>query len=208
MPGDDDLDSLIDSYVADALRVTGVHSEGRAKRSTSQAAPNDPIDVPANPVGVLRTKAPTPIGVAVLAAELFGDVPDEVTPPPFMIDDVPRAAPRPVLLPSPDQSPPVASMPPMPVGPSITFKSSGQHASIPAAPPASPPPSELYMMPPIPALSDVGDRGAPDTLPGIGPPLLERKAFPADPLTDPDAEPAMADPDDEPTNVVTSIPRR
>jgi hypothetical protein len=204
VPGGDDLDDLIDGYVADALRVTGVHADSRAKRSTSQTAPRDPIPVPANPVIIPRSRVPTPIGVAVLAAELFGDVPDEVTPPPFMIDDGRRAAPRSVLLPSSDESPPVESMPAMPVGPSITFKSSGQHVSIPAVPPAS----DLYMMPPIPALSDVGDRSVPETLPGIGPQLLQRETFPAGPPTEPDAEPAMADPDDEPTNVVTTIPRR
>ena len=125
MPGDD-LDDLIDSYVADAMRATGIPAEKRAKPSPSYAPPSAPIEAPPpEPECVepppVRTKAPTPTGVARLAAELFDDLVDDVAPPP-----------RP---------------PPAPAGVSIRFSQS--HA-IPLDPP-EPPLSELYTMPLLPA---------------------------------------------------------
>lgn len=157
VPGSDDLDDLIDSYVADALRATGLRAEARPKPSPSYAQPIDPIGVSspeplrAEPVSP-RVPVPTPTGVAKLAAELFGDLADEVSPPPA------------------------------PAGVSIRFSRS------PATPlePPEPPLSELYTMPALPGLAEEATKGVPGTLPGIGP--------------------VVAEPDDEPTNVVTRFP--
>lgn len=178
VPGSDDLDDLIDRYVADAMRATGVPAEHRAKPSPSSAPPLEPEH--AEPVPV-RTKAPTPTGVARLAAELFDDLVDDVAPPP-----------RP---------------PPAPAGVSIRFS---QSQPIPLEPP-EPALSELYTMPLLPGLveeppSDVPSRGVPETLPGMGPPQLNPPgtAFATeDPPTDPDAGVLALERDDEPTNVVT-----
>ncbi len=179
MPGSDDLEDLIDSYVADALRATGLPAAKRA--SPSYAPPSPPIDTPppepecVEPAPV-RTKAPTPTGVARLAAELFDDLVDDVAPPP----------------------PP----PPAPAGVSIRFSQS--HA-IPLDPP-EPPLSELYTMPLLPGLvAEPPSAVVPETLPGMGPPRVNppTAGFSSDLPTDPDAEGLVSDHDDEPTNVVT-----
>ncbi len=156
MSGSGDLDDLIDSYVADARRATGIPAEARPK--PSYAPPIAPVEV-ATPepeperVEPARTKAPTPTGVAKLAAELFGDLADEPAPPP----------------------PPAA-----PTGVSIRFS---QSMPTPLEPP-EPPLSELYAMPPLPGLVDEPRKRVPDTLRGIGP--HPSSAFAAEPPTEPD----------------------
>ncbi len=200
MPGSDDLDDLIDSYVADAMRATGVSPEKRAKPSPSYAPPFEPIEAlqpepePAKPAYV-RTKAPTPTGVARLAAELFDDLVDDVAPPPPPVAPVLRPAPRPAPAPAP---------PPAPGGVSIRFS---QSQAIPLDLP-EPVLSDLYTMPLQPHLaepSDVPARGVPETLPGMGPPQLNPRTtgFSADPPTEPDVGGLAPEHDDEPTNVVT-----
>ncbi len=185
MAGSDDLDDLIDSYVADAMRATGIPAEKRAKPSPSYAPPIAPLDAaPPEPEDVepvpVRAKAPTPTGVARLAAELFDDLVDDVAPPP----------------------PP----PPAPAGVSIRFSRS--HA-IPLDPP-EPPLSDLYTMPLLPAPVEEPPngpppRGVPETLPGMGPPRVSppTPGFSSDLPTEPDVDALAPEQDDEPTNVVT-----
>lgn len=195
MPGGDDLDDLIDSYVADAMRATGIPADRRAK--PTYAPPPPPIEEPpprepepepepppqlahVEPIPT-RTKAPTPTGVARLAAELFDDLVDDVAPPP--------------------PPPP----PPQPAG-GVSIRFSQSHA-IPLEPP-QPPLSELYVMPlrPSPAEEPASTASAsrvPDTLPGMGPPRFSSAGFSSDLPTDPDAVALGVEHDDEPTNVVT-----
>lgn len=181
MPGSDELDDLIDSYVADAMRATGIPAEKRAKPSPTYAPPPAPIEaLPPEPEYVapvpMRTKAPTPTGVAKLAAELFDDLVDDVAPPP---------------------------PPPAPTGVSIRFAKS---PAIPLDPPA-PPLSDLYKLPlppsrveELPTAAPV--RNVPDTLPGMGPSRITApSSFSTDLPTDPDV--GALEHDDEPTNVVT-----
>lgn len=194
MPGGDDLDDLIDSYVADAMRATGIPAERRAK--PTYAPPPAPIEAPApelepapaiepaEPVPV-RTKAPTPTGVARLAAELFDDLVDDVAPPP-----------------PPSRPPP----PPPQAAGGVSIRFSQSHA-IPLEPP-EPPLSELYVMPLRPSPVEepaVPASRVPDTLPGMGPPRFSAPSagFSSDLPTDPDAGALGIDHDDEPTNVVT-----
>lgn len=178
MPAGDDLDDLIDSYVADALRATGLPADKRSRPSPSYAPPIDPIEAPEpEPEAVAlpaRTKAPTPTGVAKLAAELFDDLADEVAPPP----------------------PPAA-----PTGVSIRFSKS---LAVPLEP-SEPPLSELYTMPALPGLVEPAPRRVPDTLPGIGPQPVS-PGFASELPTDPDGGALATEPDDEPTNVVSRFP--
>lgn len=198
MPGDDDLDDLIDSYVADAMRSTGLPAEKRSKPPTASPAPRtEPVVAPApiaDPSPPPRAKAPTPTGVALLAAALFDDVSSQVAIPAPLVASELREAPAP--------------LPPEPVGPSIRFVTpSSPRPSLP--PPAFPEvhaPDELYVMPPLPGSGQPAQSSVPDTLPGVGPVSASTRSFEAfasDIPTDPDAPPAIVDQDDEPTNVLS-----
>ena len=194
VPGDDDLDDLIDSYVADAMRATGLPADRRSKPPTQAPAP--PLEPASEPAPIVpaaaspRVKEPTPTGVALLAAALFDDVSSQVSiSAPLHAHELNDAV----------------APPPQPVGPSITFTK-------PSSPrPTSPPPfqdvpasAELYLMPIVPP--PPVESSVPDTLPGVGPPPASSRAveaFGSDVPTDPDVAPALVDHDDEPTNVVT-----